>query len=126
MEKLFSAFVLCFLLIACGGKSDTPGDKSSPAKKEAAASAGSNKNAKATAKGNRKGKIIYKQYCVACHGADGKMALNGAKDLSISEIDMKERINQITNGKGMMTPYKDILSEEQIKNVAEYLDELIK
>jgi len=77
-------------------------------------------------KTNRKGKIIYKQYCVACHGADGKLAISGATDLSTSTIDMAERINQITNGKGMMTPYKDVLSETQIQDVAEYLDELIE
>lgn len=125
MEKLFSVILLCFFLVACGGKSDAPSGKSTPAKSEKTAAA-DKKEAKPAAKGNRKGKIIYKQYCVACHGADGKMALNGAKDLSASTIAMEERINQITNGKGMMTPYKDILSEEQIKNVAEYLDELIK
>jgi len=39
---------------------------------------------------------------------------------------MAERINQITNGKGMMTPYKDVLTKTQIQDVAEYLDELIE
>ena len=73
---------------------------------------------------NRKGKLIYKQYCVICHGADGKLAVSDAKDLSVSTIDLEERINQITNGKGLMTPYKDILSEDQIESVALYIEEL--
>jgi len=61
---------------------------------------------------------------VACHGADGKLGVSDATDLSTSTVSMEERIDQITNGKGMMTPYKDVLSETQIKDVAAYLDEL--
>ncbi len=125
MKSSFFVVIMVFGLIACGGKSDAPASKSSsPAKTTASASA-STEGTKPAAT-NRKGKLVYKQYCQLCHGADGKLALSGAKDLSVSEIDMEERINQITNGKGLMTPYKDILSKEQIEAVAEYLDELIK
>lgn len=112
-------------LMSCGGDkiSSTSSVKPAPKKEMAKASVDSKMDQKKT---NRKGKIIYKQYCVACHGADGKLAISGATDLSTSTIDMAERINQITNGKGMMTPYKDVLSETQIQDVAEYLDELIE
>ena len=125
MKSIFLVATIVLGLIACGGKSDASSGKSSTPSKTATASANESDSepAKST---NRKGKLVYKQYCQLCHGADGKLALSGAKDLSISEIDMEERINQITNGKGMMTPYKDILSKEQIQSVAEYLDELIK
>ena len=118
------SFLLLFLLTSCGGDKPSSAASSSKApKKEATASSGSDAAKPAS---NRKGKLIYKQYCQLCHGADGKLALSGAKDLSISTIDMAERINQITNGKGLMTPYKDILSEEQIEAVAEYVGELRK
>ncbi len=124
LKSTFFVVIIAVGLIACGGKSDAPSSKSSSsAKATAKASMGDDDK---PAVSNRKGKLIYKQYCQLCHGADGKLGLSGAKDLSISEIDMEERINQITNGKGMMTPYKDILSKEQIQSVAEYLDELIK
>ena len=76
--------------------------------------------------GNKKGKLVYKQYCVICHGADGKLAVSGASDLSISALTLDERVSQIKNGKGLMTPYKDILSQSQIQSVAEYLEELKK
>jgi len=66
------------------------------------------------------GKQIFQKYCVLCHGQDGKLALNGAKDLSISSTSIEERINQITNGKGLMTPYKGILTSKEIKAVAQY------
>lgn len=123
IKSTFFVAIIAIGLIACGGKSDGPSGKSSSPAKPTASASTSKEEAKPA---NRKGKLIYKQYCVLCHGVDGKLGLSGAKDLSISEIDMEERINQITNGKGMMTPYKDILTKEQIQSVAEYLDELIK
>jgi cytochrome c6 len=66
------------------------------------------------------GKKTFETYCVLCHGADGKLGLNGSKDLSISVRPIEERIAQVTNGKGLMTPFKDILTEAEIKAVAEY------
>lgn len=118
--------IMAIGLTACGGDKSSSSSLDLPApKKESTASASSSGNAVAK-KTNRKGKLVYKQYCVACHGADGKLGVSGATDLSKSVVSMEERINQITNGKGMMTPYKDVLSETQIKDVAEYLDELIE
>ena len=115
------------IIISCGGdtkeqSAKSTADQSEVAKSSGGASTGSS-NAAASAS-NGKGKLIYKQYCVICHGADGKLGVSEAKDLSASTISLEERINQITNGKGLMTPYKDILSEDQILAVAEYLDEL--
>jgi mono/diheme cytochrome c family protein len=62
----------------------------------------------------------FKQYCALCHGMDGTLQLNGAKDFSKSILTLDERINIITNGKNTMTPYKGILSPEQIQELAEY------
>lgn len=70
------------------------------------------------------GKEVYDTYCVACHGADGKMAFSGATDLSASTLDLDTRILQITYGKGVMNAFKKIISEEEIKNVAIYIEEL--
>ena len=66
------------------------------------------------------GQKIYRTYCITCHGMDGKLELNGAKDLSISELPVEERIVQITEGKNLMTPFKGVLTEDQIQAVAEY------
>ncbi len=70
------------------------------------------------------GMAIFRQYCVVCHGADGKLALNGAKDLSASTLTPEERINIITNGKKLMTPFNEVLTPEEIKAVAEYTQKL--
>jgi mono/diheme cytochrome c family protein len=66
------------------------------------------------------GEKVYRTYCIVCHGIDGKLELNGAKDLSVSVIPLEERIAQVTNGKGLMTPFQGILTEEQIRQVSEY------
>jgi cytochrome c6 len=63
---------------------------------------------------------IYKKYCLSCHGVDGRLGLNGSKDLTISKLTEAERIIQVTEGKNTMTPFKGILSPEEIKAVAAY------
>ena len=70
------------------------------------------------------GKTIYKTYCVACHGVDGKLNLNGAKDFTQSTLALDERKSIITNGKGLMTPFKEVLKPEEIDAVAAYTMEL--
>ena len=66
------------------------------------------------------GMAVFRQNCVTCHGADGMLGLNGAKDLGMSTLTLEERINIITNGKKLMTPFKALLSPEEILAVAEY------
>lgn len=105
--------VTLVLLTGCGGGGGETSEKtdSGTSSKEVASAPVDNKAA---------GEKVFRTYCITCHGIDGKLELNGAKDLSISEISMEERINQVTNGKGLMTPFKGILTDEQISQVAEY------
>ena len=72
------------------------------------------------------GEAIFKKYCVTCHGVDGKLKLNGAKDLSISQLSLAEKVIQVTKGKNTMTPFEGILSPPEIQAVAEYTLTLIK
>lgn len=74
----------------------------------------------AAADKNLNGSAIFRKNCVVCHGIDGKLGMNGAKDLSASILPLEERINTITNGRNVMTPFKGLLSPEEIKAVAEY------
>jgi cytochrome c6 len=78
------------------------------------------KNNQNSATNNPDGMFIFRKNCAVCHGADGKLGLNGAKDLTISTIPLPERIDLITNGRKLMTPFKTVLSPEEIKAVAEY------
>jgi len=72
------------------------------------------------------GQELYTASCAKCHGEDGKLNLLGAKDLSISTMDLNARIEIIKNGKNAMTPFSGMLNEEQIKAVAEYTETLKK
>lgn len=72
------------------------------------------------------GQELYTASCARCHGDDGKLGLLGAPDLSASTMDLATRIEVIKNGKGAMTPFNGVLTEEQIKAVAEYSEGLKK
>lgn len=103
------AFIVIFIL-ACGGEQAVDGTKSA-----SLASSHQDQVDPLAA-----GKKAYNQYCVACHGKDGKLGINGARDFAESDLNLKERIEVITEGRGMMTPFKSILKPEQIKSAAEY------
>lgn len=66
------------------------------------------------------GAKIFKQSCALCHGIDGKLGANGSKDLTKSELDINARIAMVSQGKGVMTAFENILSLSEIKAVAEY------
>ena len=66
------------------------------------------------------GKEVYTKYCVLCHGDDGKKAVNGAKDITVSLLTHQERVTLITDGKNLMTPFKGIMTEKEIEDVAAY------
>jgi len=70
------------------------------------------------------GKVVYQQYCVACHGANGRMELNGAKDFTKSELGLEDRVHIITEGRNLMQSFKSLLSEKEIKAVAAYTMQL--
>jgi len=69
---------------------------------------------------------IYTALCAKCHGADGKLGVGGAKDLSISTLATQQKEEIITNGKGLMQSFKDQLTEQEIKSLAAYTDSLKK
>ncbi|CAN5386799.1 hypothetical protein BH10BAC1_BH10BAC1_10330 [soil metagenome] len=73
---------------------------------------------------NVNGQELYNASCISCHGADGKLGLLGAKDLTTSTMDLNARIEIIKNGKNAMTPFGTMLTEEQIKAVAAYTETL--
>lgn len=75
---------------------------------------------KTTSAASGSGEAVYKKYCVTCHGMDGKLGLNGSKDLTISKLTAAERIVQVTKGKNTMAPFEGILSPEEIKAVVAY------
>ncbi|MGB0930720.1 MAG: c-type cytochrome [Chitinophagales bacterium] len=105
---------LVFVLWSCGsGENPPPKDRKMASKVEAKTTE--------TKPNPNLGKKIYKQYCALCHGKDGKLGVNGAGDLTASTISEAEVTTRIQKGKGLMTPFEEILSETQIKAVTEYV-----
>ncbi|TGE27348.1 c-type cytochrome [Hymenobacter metallicola] len=66
------------------------------------------------------GKALYTQNCVVCHGPDGKLGLNGAHDLTKSNLNATGRVYMVTQGLGKMPSFKNQLTEEQIQQVVAY------
>lgn len=64
---------------------------------------------------------LFNVKCGICHGADGKMMSAGSPDLTTSVKPIDEVIQQITNGKGTMPAQKEVLSEAEIRALAEYV-----
>jgi len=66
----------------------------------------------------------YKMVCSACHGFTGNLNVNGAKDLKKSTLPLAESVAQVYHGKGLMTPFKGLLSDAEIVAVSKYIEEL--
>jgi cytochrome c6 len=66
------------------------------------------------------GMAVFRKNCVVCHGSDGKLGLNGAKDLTQSTLTAAERTAIVTHGKNLMTPFGKQLSADEIDAVVHY------
>lgn len=71
-------------------------------------------------------KKLFRMHCAICHGFKGNQMINGAKDLTKSRISLTESVAQVYHGKGLMTPYNNILSEAEIVALAKYTETLRK
>jgi quinohemoprotein ethanol dehydrogenase len=72
------------------------------------------------------GKKVYEGNCLACHGNEGTGGHNGP-DLQLSQTaeDAKKVIERVKTGGTTMPAFADLLSEEQIQNVAAYISEIV-
>ncbi len=70
------------------------------------------------------GRVLFATTCKLCHGADGKLGLNGAMDLSKSTLTKEEKLFVISNGRNAMAAYKNVFTKDQIKLLANYVDTL--
>lgn len=111
MNKLIVFLAIATIVWACGGEQSNGSEKTASATPAAAAI---------------DGKKIYKQYCVTCHGLYGDMGASGAFNLTTSELSLEEKQLVITKGRGAMTPFENLLDEEEIAAVAKYTLELKK
>lgn len=64
---------------------------------------------------------IFKSRCAICHGVKGDLGVNGAGDLTKSMLNLEERVAIIYHGKNTMTPFKGILTDGEIVELALYV-----
>lgn len=71
--------------------------------------------------GAPKGEQLFRMHCVLCHGSNGKLGFNGAKDLTLSALSRAEMIARVSEGKGTMQPYKHMLTPKEIEAVVDHV-----
>lgn len=70
------------------------------------------------------GKGIFMAECATCHGRDGTLGMGGAKNLARTTLSEQEMIAVVTQGRGAMAGYGDMLTPEQIRDVVAYVRSL--
>jgi mono/diheme cytochrome c family protein len=80
------------------------------------------------------GASLFKAKCQACHGPAGMadsgigkmMKVKPVTDASVKSMSEAQMIETVRNGAGKMQPYKDSLSDAQIRDVVAYFRTLVK
>lgn len=70
------------------------------------------------------GEATYKAKCQSCHGAAGTpspamakmMGIKAVSDPDIKKLTADQMFDSVKNGKGKMQPFKDKLTDDQIKD----------
>jgi cytochrome c6 len=90
--------------------------------------------AAATAVAEDPGATIFKTKCQACHGPDGLansgvgklMKVKPVSDPEVRAMTEAQMISAVRNGAGKMQPYKDNLTDAQIRDAVEYFRTFLK
>ena len=66
------------------------------------------------------GQLLFQKNCVRCHGSNGKRGLNGAHDLTKSNLNAFGRTYLVTSGMGKMPAFGKMLTPAQVQQVVAY------
>jgi cytochrome c6 len=66
------------------------------------------------------GLLLFQKNCQRCHGKDGRLGLNGAHDLTKSNLNAFGRTYLVTNGMRKMPSFSKTLTPAQIEQVVAY------
>jgi mono/diheme cytochrome c family protein len=76
------------------------------------------------APGGESGRRTYEQACVICHGEDGLGGHGGGAALN-QVADVSAVVDVVTAGRNAMPSFAEVLSPEQIREVAAYVAEAL-
>lgn len=130
----FASIAVAVAVAACGGSSNPAGTVDDAVTvgppesstviggSSAAAPAETESSSEAPAGDAAAGKAVFTSNCGGCHTlADAATAGAVGPNLDEAKPDAALVTDRVTNGKGVMPPFKDKLSEEDIANVAAYV-----
>ncbi|MGI4834506.1 MAG: c-type cytochrome [Janthinobacterium lividum] len=66
------------------------------------------------------GQLLFQKNCARCHGLNGRLGLNGAHDLTRSNLNTFGRTYLVTSGMGKMPAFSKTLTAAQITQVVAY------
>lgn len=80
------------------------------------------------------GEATYKAKCMMCHGANGMADTGAGKAMKVKPVTDPEvtkftearMVDAVKNGMGKMQPYKDKLTDAQIKDTVTYFRTFLK
>jgi quinohemoprotein ethanol dehydrogenase len=122
MRRTRGAIVLALSILALGGASGCGGSD-----EEASTAPATTTTATETGAGQAaSGAELFSENCQSCHGAEGAGGHVGP-DLQKSSVaeNLAQVEEQVRNGGGGMPPFADVLSDEEIDAVAQYVVEQI-
>lgn len=64
---------------------------------------------------------LFRKECAACHGRDGNLAMDGAADLTKSDLNKDEIAVVIRNGKGAMPGFGQSLTDQEVDGLVEHV-----
>lgn len=128
MKNNLSLVAICCFMLFSFTKTDIQEVWKAPAEAKKLKNPVSESGLKKSAK---KGGKIFNSYCVLCHGDQGKGDGPGAKALDPKPANLTSKRVQdqvdgeifwkITNGRGAMAQWKNIISEEDRWNIVNYI-----
>lgn len=74
----------------------------------------------APARAPESGQKLFNFYCARCHGRDGRLDINGAHDLTKTNLNAAGRTYMVTNGFGKMPAFGKELTPAEVQRVVEY------
>jgi len=68
-----------------------------------------------------RGKDLFQQKCMACHGVNGNAQNNKAANLALTRLDSLGIATTVLNGRGTMPPFKDAIADSDLANIIVYV-----
>jgi len=122
MQKISAGYLL-IILSALFSSCGAPNGPETRPKKIAATERNSTASAGVS---TARGKELFEQRCINCHGLSGNKRNNNAADLQLTRLDSIGIINTIINGRGAMPMFAHVMPDSDMAQLELYVKSLRK